>query len=213
RGTLPTLRLSRPAHRVRQQRDQLLRYLPDRRPAAGGSFSFPPVERRLAPPHRRTGMRDCLSNICSIGSAPDASGGVSRVPAEERRSRTTHFSATHLSPATHVASAWPDHRGERPHRHGSDPTGTGVAGSSFVALAGGSPRRQGLAVAAGGLGGGSGAAPFRGGALSRVPSLAPGGGGPHRGCSGGVRRGSVFGSSSGSASAQRPGPGPSYRRG
>src|SRR5690606_34509302 len=69
RGTLPTLRLSRPAHRVRQQRDQLLRYLPDRRPAAGGSFSFPPVERRLAPPHRRTGMRDCLSNICSIGSA------------------------------------------------------------------------------------------------------------------------------------------------
>src|SRR5262249_19779903 len=47
-AAVPGVRRAGPAHRVRRQRDELLRALPDRRPAAGGSRAVAAAQGRLA---------------------------------------------------------------------------------------------------------------------------------------------------------------------
>jgi formamidopyrimidine-DNA glycosylase len=53
-AAVPGLRIAGAADRLRRERVQLLRDLPDRRPVAGGSLVVAIVERRLAEIHRRT---------------------------------------------------------------------------------------------------------------------------------------------------------------
>jgi len=57
RAAVPGMRSAGAAHPLRRQRDQLLRALPDRRPAAGRSRAVAPAEAGLAAQHRRARAR------------------------------------------------------------------------------------------------------------------------------------------------------------
>src|SRR5688572_3082983 len=67
RQTLPRLWLARATHRLRRQRGELLRQLPDRRPPAGGQIAVATDARRLAAHARRTG-KEAARDVMDLAS-------------------------------------------------------------------------------------------------------------------------------------------------